>query len=110
MIVEATSKRVRISPRKARLIVDQIRGKDVIAASEILRYCVHKGGKLVAKVLDSAISNAENNENAFMDDLVVKEAYVNEALTIKRVRTRARGQMDRVRKRACHITVAVSDE
>ncbi len=110
MKVSATAKRLHISPRKIRLVTDQVRGKPVADALDILNFSTGKGAPLVRKVLDSAIANAENNEGADVDELVVAAAYVDEGLTTKRVRPRARGRADRIFKRTSHVTVTVSDE
>ena len=104
------AKRLRISPRKLRLVADQVRGKPVGDALDILNFSTQKGAPLVRKVLNSAIANAENNEGADIDELVVNAVYVNEGITIKRIRPRARGRADRIFKRTSHITVMVTDE
>ena len=83
MQVSATAKRLRLSPQKARLVVDQVRGKQVAEALDILSFSTKKGATLVRKVLESAIANAENNEAADVDDLVISEAFVNEGFTIE---------------------------
>jgi len=110
MQVSATAKRLRISPQKARLVVDQVRGKAVSDALDILTFSTQKGATLVRKVVESAIANAENNEGADIDELRIKEAFVNEGLTMKRIRPRAKGRADRIFKRTSHITVTVTDE
>jgi large subunit ribosomal protein L22 len=99
----------RISPQKARLVADQIRGLGVEQALAILTYSPKKAGALVKKVLDSAIANAEHNEGADIDELIVSKVFVNEGPTMKRIKTRAKGRADRVFKRSSHITVVVSD-
>ncbi|MYD43247.1 MAG: 50S ribosomal protein L22 [Gammaproteobacteria bacterium] len=109
MRATATARRLRVSPQKARLIVDQIRGMPVTSALDVLRFDVQKSAQFVSKLLDSAIANAENL-NASVDDLRVSEVYVNEGLTIKRLRYHGRGRTGRMFKRTCHITLAVSDE
>ena len=109
MQVSATAKRLRVSPRKARLVVDQVRGKSVSDAIDILSFSPQKSAPLVRKVLESAIANAESNEGADVDDLRISEVFVNEGITIKRLRPRARGRADRVLKRTCHVTVTLSD-
>ena len=109
MQVSATAKRLRVSPRKLRLVADQIRGKPVGDALNILVFDTQKGAPLVRKVLESAIANAENNEGADVDELSVSEIYVNEGVTMKRLRPRARGRADRILKRTAHVTVTVSD-
>ena len=109
MEVSATAKRLRISPQKARLVADQVRGKAVADALDILSFSTKKGAVLVRKVVESAIANAENNEGADIDELVVSEIFVNEGLTMKRIKPRAKGRADRIFKRTSHITVTVSD-
>jgi large subunit ribosomal protein L22 len=110
MQVSATAKRLQISPQKARLVVDQVRGKPVSDALDILSFSNRKGAVLVRKVLESAIANAENNEGADIDELKVSEAFVNEGMTMKRIKPRAKGRADRILKRSSHITVTVTDE
>lgn len=110
MQVGATAKRLRIAPRKLRLVADQVRGKRVDEAMDILNFSTQKGAMLLRKVLSSAIANAENNEGADIDELVVEAVYVDEGVTIKRLRPRARGRADRIFKRTSHITVTVADE
>jgi large subunit ribosomal protein L22 len=110
MEVSATAKRLQISPQKARLVVDQVRGKPVSDALDILSFSNRKGAVLVRKVLESAIANAENNEGADIDELKVSEVFVNEGMTMKRIKPRAKGRADRIFKRSSHITVTVTDE
>lgn len=108
-MVSATAKYVRISPRKARLVVDLIRGKSVKEAKAILSLTPRAAAHVVGKVLASAVANAENNANLSADDLIVARAYVNEGPTLKRFRPRAMGRASRIRKRTSHITVAVEE-
>ena len=110
MLVGATARKLPLSPQKARLVVDQIRGKSVDDALNTLSFGTQKGARLVRKVLESAIHNAEHNEGADIDELVIAEIYVNAGATMKRIRPRARGRADRVLKRSCHITVTLTDE
>lgn len=110
METSATAKRLRMAPRKLRLVADQVRGRAVEDALNILAFSTGKGAPLVRDVLNSAIANAEHNEGADIDDLVVREIKVDEGITIKRIRPRARGRADRILKRTSHITVTVSDE
>ena len=84
--------------------------KQVADALDILTFSTKKGSDLVRKVLESAIANAENNEAADVDDLVVSEIFVNEGFTMKRIQPPAKGRADRIFKRTCHVTVTVSDE
>ena len=109
MRVSATAKRLRISPRKVRLVADQVRGKPVEKALNILNFNNRKGAALVRKVVESAMANAETNEGANIDDLTVAAIAVDEGITIKRFRPRARGRADRILKRTCHVTVTVAD-
>ncbi len=110
MQVSATARRLQISPQKARLVVDQVRGKPVADALDILNFSTKKGAVLVRKVLETAIANAENNEGADIDELKVSEVFVNEGMTMKRIKPRAKGRADRIFKRSSHITVTVTDE
>ncbi|MEO0368966.1 MAG: 50S ribosomal protein L22 [Pseudomonadota bacterium] len=108
--MRAIAKNVRISPQKARLAVDQIRGKSVARAIEILTFGETKASNLVLKTLESAIANAEHNESADIDELVVSQCFVDEGPTMKRIRPRAKGRAYAILKRSSHITVALSDE
>jgi len=110
MGAKAVAKHIRISPRKARQVIDLIRGKDVGEAFAILRFTVHKATEPVSKVLKSAVANAEHNYAMNADNLYVKEAYVDEGPTLKRVMPRARGRADIIKKRSSHITVVVSEK
>jgi len=110
MQVSATAKRLGLSPQKARLVVDTVRGRAVSDALDILNFSTQKGAVLVRKVVESAIANAENNEGADVDELKISEIFVNEGLTMKRIRPRAKGRADRILKRTCHVTVTVTDE
>jgi large subunit ribosomal protein L22 len=109
MEVAAKLKGANISAQKARLVADQIRGKDVEEALELLSFSTKKAAGLVKKVLNSAIANAEHNEGADIDELKVSTIFVDEGLTMKRIRPRAKGRADRILKRTCHITVKVAD-
>jgi large subunit ribosomal protein L22 len=110
-MMEAIAKHngARISAQKARLVADQIRGKSVGEALNILAFSTKKGAHLVKKVLESAIANAEHNEGADIDELRVATIFVDEGMTMKRIRPRAKGRADRILKRSCHITVKVAD-
>jgi len=110
MQVKATAKNVRISPQKARLAADLIRGKSVARALEILSFSETKASGLVMKTLESAIANAEHNESADIDELFVSTCFVDEGPTMKRMRPRAKGRAFGILKRSSHITVQVSDE
>ena len=110
MEVSAKLKGANISAQKARLVADQVRGKGVEEALELLTFSNKKAAELVKKVLNSAIANAEHNEGADIDELTVSTIYVDEGLTMKRIRPRAKGRADRILKRSCHITVKVADQ
>ena len=110
MKVTSTLKYARISPQKTRLIIDMIRGSDVLVAMRLVKFLPQKAAKIVSKVLDSAVANAENNLGLDIDDLKVSQAFVDEAPTFKRFRARARGRGTRILKRNSHITIQLSDE
>jgi large subunit ribosomal protein L22 len=103
--VRAEAKWVRSSPRKARLVVDHIRGRTVPEARTVLAFSERAVAREIEKVLRSAVANAEANHGLVGDDLVVSAAYVDEGPMLKRWRARARGRVARIRKRTCHITV-----
>ncbi len=110
--VQATAKFVRISPRKARLVTDNIRGRSVPEARTILAFTERAAAIEVEKVLRSAVANAESNPDLHWngDDLVVAAVFVDEGPTLKRWRARARGRVARIRKRTCHITIQVAQD
>lgn len=110
MEVVAKLRGARLSAQKARLVADQIRGKGVEEALQLLAFSTKKGAHIVKKVLDSAIANAEHNEGADVDELRVSTIYVDEGMTMKRIMPRAKGRADRILKRTCHITVKVADK
>ena len=103
--VRAEAKWVRVSPRKARLVVEHIRGRTVPEARTVLAFTQRAAAREIEKVLRSAVSNAEANHGLVGDELVVSSVYVDEGPTIKRWRARARGRVARIRKRTCHITI-----
>ena len=109
MEVSASAKRLQISAQKVRLIADQIRGKSVADALDILSFSTQKASVLMRKAVESVVANAENNEGADIDELRISEVYVNEGMTMKRIRPRAKGRADRIFKRSSHIKVTVSD-
>ena len=110
MEVSAKLSTARLSAQKARLVADQIRGKGVEEALELLTYSPKKGAAIIKKVLNSAIANAEHNEGVDIDELKISSIYVDEAMTLKRLMPRAKGRADRILKRSCHITVKVADD
>ncbi|MCG8439764.1 MAG: 50S ribosomal protein L22, partial [Pseudomonadales bacterium] len=107
--VAARLRGARISAQKARLVADQVRGLEVEKALNLLEFSPKKAAKIVKKVLESAIANAENNDGADVDELKVSTIFVDEGMTMKRIRPRAKGRADRILKRTCHITVKVSE-
>jgi len=109
MEVAARLKGARISAQKARLVADQVRGMPVEDALNLLEFSPKKAAHIVKKLLDSAIANAENNEGADVDELKVSSIFVDEGMTMKRLRPRAKGRADRILKRSCHITLKVAD-
>jgi large subunit ribosomal protein L22 len=106
--VQAVAKWVRMSPRKARLVVDHIRGRSVPEARTVLAFTQRAAAREIEKVLSSAVANAEANHNLVGDDLVVSAAFVDEGPVMKRWRARARGRAARIRKPTCHITVRLT--
>ncbi len=106
--VRAKARYVRCAPRKARLVIDHIRGKDVDAARAILENIPRAASRDVLKLLDSAIANAENNHELVASDLRVGRAFVDEGPTLKRYRPRALGRATRIRKRTSHMTIALT--
>ena len=110
MQAKAVARTVRIAPRKARLVLDLIRGKQVGEAIAILNYTPKAASPIIEKVLKSAIANAEHNYNMDVNSLVVSEAYANEGPTLKRFRPRAMGRASAINKRTSHITIVVSEK
>jgi large subunit ribosomal protein L22 len=110
MQVAATLRYARISPQKCRLVADTIRGKSVDDALRTLTFTPKKGARIVKKVLESAIANAEHNHGADIDELRIATIEVNDAPTFRRYRARAKGRGARIIKRNSHITVCVGDE
>ena len=109
-VAKAITKNVRVSPRKARLAIDLIRGLPVMEAILQLTHCHLKAGQLIKKTLISAIANAENNNGADIDELKVSAIMVDQGPVLKRISPRAKGRADRILKRTSHITVRVSDD
>ena len=108
MEAKAIARYVRVSPRKARIVVDLIRGKSVVRAREILAFTNRGVAETVEKTLNSAVANAENQHHVRPESLVVKTAYVDEGPTLKRIRPRAKGSASRINKRTSHITIIVA--
>lgn len=108
VIVRAQAKYVRTAPRKARLVIDHIRGKSVDDARAILMHTPRGASADVLKLLNSAIANAENNHELVADELKIHQAFVDEGPTLKRYRPRARGRATRIRKRTSHMTITLT--
>lgn len=108
MEAKAQARYVRVTPQKARRVVDLIRGLSAGEAQAVLRFAPQAASETIGKVLDSAIANASNNLNLDPASLVVKAAFVDEGPTMKRFRPRAQGRAYRIRKRTSHITVVVT--
>jgi large subunit ribosomal protein L22 len=106
----AEAKYVRLSARKARIVLDHIRGRSVPEARTILAFTPRAAAVDIEKVLRSAVANAESAHGLDGDELVVLAAYADEGPTLKRWRARARGRVNRIRKRTCHITLIVSEK
>ena len=107
--VKAQAKWVRMSARKARIVLDHIRGRTVPEARTILAFTPRAAATEIEKVLRSAVANAEANTGLDGDELVVEAAYADEGPTLKRWRPRARGRVNRIRKRSCHVTLILSE-
>ncbi len=106
----ARARHQRIAPRKARLVVDTIRGKKLADARSILAFSPRAASETIEKLLNSAVSNAQNkNEQLKLDNLKVARAYVDEGPTLKRFRAGAKGMADPIKKRTCHITLVLDD-
>jgi large subunit ribosomal protein L22 len=107
-IVTARAKYVRSSARKARLVLEHVRGKTIQDARAVLRHSPRGVARDLERLLDSAVANAENNHDLVGDDLLVKEAYADEGPTLKRFRARAQGRAYRIRKRTSHLTMTLT--
>ena len=109
MQAKAVAKTVRIAPRKARMVLDLIRGKEVGEAIAILKLTNKRTSPVVEKLIKSAVANAEHNYDMDIDSLYISEAYANEGPTLKRFRPRAQGRATKINKRTSHITIVVSE-
>lgn len=109
MEAKAVAKHIRIAPRKARLVADVIRGKDVQTAVSTLKFLPQKGARVLGKVLNSAIANAEHNYGMDVNELYVAKAYVDEGPVLKRWRARAMGRVGRIKKRTSHLTIILKE-
>ena len=109
MEAKAVAKYVRIAPRKVRVVMNLIRGKNVADAFAILKFTPKAGADVIEKVLKSAVANAENNFDMNVDKLYVASAYVDQGPTLKRIHPRSRGQAFSILKRTSHVTVVVAE-
>ena len=109
METRAYLKGTRLSPQKAALVADQIRGKKVEEALDFLIFNKQKGSAIIKKLLESAIANAENNNNSDIDKLSIKTVIVNQGMRLKRMKARARGRADRIIKPTCHIEIVLTE-
>jgi len=109
MEVQALTKYVRVSPKKAREITREIQGRRASDAEQLLKFIPRKSARLVAKTLHSAIANAENNENLASNQLVISKAVIEEGPTLKRFKAGARGSAKPIKKRTSHIRIVLSD-
>ena len=110
METRAYLKGTRLSPQKAALVEDQIRGRKVEDAMDFLVFNKQKSSMIIKKLLESAIANAENNNNSDIDKLSVKSVIVNQGMRLKRMKARARGRADRIIKPTCHIEIILVEE
>ena len=109
METRAYLKGTRLSPQKAGLVADVIRGKNVDEAMSFWEFSKKKASMVIRKLLESAIANAENNNNADIDKLLIKSIIVNQGMRLKRIKPRARGRADRITKPTCHIEIILTD-
>lgn len=109
MEISAKLKNAPLSAQKARLVADQIRGLPVDKALDTLRFSTKKAAVIMKKILDSAIANAEHNESSDIDELKISTVFVDEGVTLKRFRARAKGSANQILKRTCHITIKVAE-
>ena len=109
METKAVARFVRISPRKVRLIMDQVRGKKVEEALNMLSFAPHRGARVLKKLIDSAVANAGQNSGVDVDSLFIRQVYADEGPTLKRWRPRALGRATRIRKRTSHLTVILDE-
>jgi large subunit ribosomal protein L22 len=110
ILVRASSRYVRVAPRKARLIADQVRGLHIEQARALLQFSPRAAAKDIQKLIESAAANAENNHDLVADEMKVAEIVVDEGPTLKRFQPRAMGRASQINKRTCHIAVALSPD
>ncbi len=107
MLVKAYAKNIRVSAQKARLVADLVRGMPVARALNVLTFSTKKSAGIIKKTLESAIANAEHNEGADIDALLVKEIYIDKGPSLKRFTARAKGRGSKIEKQTCHVNVVV---
>ncbi len=107
---KAVGKHIRISPQKARLVADVVRGQDVEKAINTLRFMPKKGARILRKIIESAVANASQDESIDVDTLYVKTIFIDGGPTLKRMRPRAMGRANRILKRTSHITVVLDEQ
>lgn len=110
MEAKAHARQIRISPQKARLVADLVRGKDVETAINTLRFMPKKGARILRKVIESAVANASQNDAIDVDTLYIKKLFVDGGPTLKRIMPRAQGRANRILKRSSHITVVLDEQ
>ena len=110
MEAKAVARFIRISPQKARLIADSVKGQKVESALNVLRFMPKKGARILRKVMESALANASQNEAIDVDTLYVKNIFVDGGPSLKRIRPRAMGRASRIIKRSSHITVVLEEQ
>ena len=110
MEAKAHARQIRISPQKARLVADLVRGKDVETAINTLRFMPKKGARILRKVIESAVANASQNDAIDVDTLYIKKLYVDGGPMLKRIMPRAQGRANRILKRSSHITVVLEEQ
>jgi ribosomal protein L22 len=109
-VVRATAKYVRVTPQKARLVADQVRGKPVAEATALLQFSPRGAARDIQKLVESAMANAENNHDLVAEEMRISTINVDEGPTLRRWRARARGRATRIDKRTCHISVALTPD
>ena len=109
MEIRAAARFVRISPRKVRLLMDQVRGKRIENALNMLSFAPQRGARILLKLINSAVANAEQNSEIDVDTLYIKRIYADEGPTLKRFRPRALGRATNIRKRSSHLTVILDE-
>jgi len=109
METRAATKFIRVSPRKIRLVMDQVRGRKVEEALNILSFAPQKGARILIKLINSAVANAEQNSDVDVDSLYIKRLYADEGPTMKRWRPRAQGRATRINKRTSHLAIIVDE-